>query len=229
MATHLTRSANGKELFIDAFFGREWVAGSMPLDGGKFEVWQVFDRCYNHAQFSPIDPDLVLIAQDYWYDIATGQRTGYDNRIWLLRRGQEAEPIFAAPPKIGHEYWDADGEHIWYVDYEAGTEKVNIHTRERTNVWPDGTLHNDTNRNGHFIVGDINEKERHEFRVAFYNIASGQQIDICSAMPQIEPRYHVHPHPQFCAQDEWIVYTATVNGCADVALVRTADLVAATD
>ena len=74
LATHLTISADGHELFIDAHFGNEWCAGSLPLDGGDFELWQKFDRCFNHAQFSPTNPDQALLAQDWWIDGSTGEK-----------------------------------------------------------------------------------------------------------------------------------------------------------
>ena len=52
--------------------------------------------------------------------------------------------------------------------------------------------------------------------------------EIVTRMPQIEPRYHVHPHSQLCAGGRWIVYTSTVHGCSDVAVVPMAALLAAT-
>jgi hypothetical protein len=228
LATHLTLSGDGRELFLDASFGREWVCGSLPVDGGDFEIWQIFDRCYNHAQFHPHDPDLVLLAQDYWDDVATGEHTGFDNRMWLLRRGEKATPIYPEPRRVGHEWWAADGEHVWYVDYVAGTEKVHIHTGERTNVWPAGNLHSHADAGSRYLVGDIVLREKSSFAVAFYNIATGRRVDIVTQMPQIEPRYHVHPHPQFCVGDTWIAYTSSVHGRADVAVVPVAALIEAT-
>jgi hypothetical protein len=228
LATHLTLSANGRELFLDASFGREWVCGSLPVDGGDFEIWQTFDRCYNHAQLHPSDPDLVLLAQDYWDDVATGERVSYDNRMWLLRRGSEATPIYAEPRRVGHEWWAVEGDHVWYVDYDAGTEKVNIHTGESTNIWPAGTMHSHADATSSYLVGDINMRETDEFCVAFYNIHTQRQVEIVTRMPKIEPRYHVHPHPQFCVDDKWIVYTITVHGRSDVAMVPVDALLEAT-
>lgn len=228
LATHLTLSADGRELFLDASLGREWACGSLPVDGGDFETWQTFDRCYNHAQFHPTDSNLVLLAQDYWDDVASGKRHSYDNRMWLLRRGAEATPIYREPRRVGHEWWADDGDHVWYVDYNAGTEKVNIHTGESTNVWPAGTMHSHADTTSRYLVGDINLQETSEFRVAFYNTDTQRQVEIVTRMPQIEPRYHVHPHPQFCAGGRWIVYTSTVHGCSDVAVVPMAALLAAT-
>jgi hypothetical protein len=233
VATHLTRSADGREFFIDAHFGDEWIVGSLPVDGSDFELWQTFDRCYNHAQFSPTDPDLALIAQDYWNDLKTGERTAYDNRMWLIRRGEEARPIFEGPSRVGHEWWDADGAHVWYVNYGAGTERVNIHTSAAAMIAPGLTWHSHVTRDGRYLVGDVGFRQWAEggCYVTFYNTETGRETRIISALPVPPfdpPLYHIHPHPQFVAGDQWVAYTTTALGRVDLALTRTADLIAAT-
>jgi hypothetical protein len=63
IATHLTRSADGRRFNIDAQIGNEWIVGDIGLNADEpLRIWQKFDRCYNHGQFSPTDPDLMLIA-----------------------------------------------------------------------------------------------------------------------------------------------------------------------
>ncbi len=233
LATHLTRSADGSELFIDAHLGREWVAGSLPLDGGDFRVWQTFDRCYNHAQFSPVDPGLALVAQDWWRDVATGEPFNYDERVWLLRRGENARPAFHGGNLIAHEWWDAGGRHIWYVDYGKGTGKVDIETGETVSVWPNGTCHSHSSVDGRALVGDIGTYSWNKTgsRVAFYNVDSGREVSIATCLPEPSIHrsfYHIDPHPQFCLGDRLIAYTTTVLGSVDVALVKTSDLLDAT-
>jgi len=233
LATHLTRSADGREFFIDAHLGREWCLGSLPVDGGPFQVWQTLDRCYNHAQFSPTDPDLALVAQDWWTDVATGEYRPYDNRLWLIRRGGTVAPLTTAATSIAHEWWDPDGRHVWYVDYQRGTERIDVQTLARTSVWPGGTCHSHSSADGRLVVGDIGTYSwaKTGCRVACFNAATGREVDIVSRLPLPPlPRgaYHIDPHPQFCADDGLVAYTTTVLGRVDVALVRTADLLRAT-
>lgn len=232
LATHLTRSADGKCFLIDAQFGNEWCAGTLPLGGGDFEVWQTFNRCYNHAQFSPTESDLALLAQDWWTDPATGQRHDYENRIWLIRRGHRAQPLFQHSPSVAHEWWDAGGRHIWYVDYSQGTCKVDIVTGEVSTLWPAGTCHSHSSQCGRYLVGDIGTYswDRTGCRVAFFDTLTGHEVNIATALPEPPVNrswYHLDPHPQFCADDSLIAYTTTVRGRMDVALVKTADLRAA--
>lgn len=63
-ATHFTLSADGRELNIDAQVGNRFFVGSLPLDGRPFELWQEMERLYDHGQFHPTDPDLMLVTQE---------------------------------------------------------------------------------------------------------------------------------------------------------------------
>ena len=83
-ATHLTLSADGKKLLIDGQVGNQWFVATGDLNTGKVEVINEFPRMYNHAQFSPVDPKLFSMAQDWWFDPITGRHTFFDQRIWVM-------------------------------------------------------------------------------------------------------------------------------------------------
>lgn len=236
LATHITFSADKKSVAIDANFGREWFVGDMPIDGsGEFRLWQRLDRHHNHAQFSPTDPDLILLAQDHTHDIVTGDFVGTTDRLWLIRRGEELRPILPEDPlpaaNRGHEWWDADGEHVWYLDYTEGpgqgTKKVHLGTGEITTVWPRGHSHSHCDAGGRYLVGDIASWPQDAWEVAFYNSLTGQEVSLVTLLPPYADRskYHVHPHPQFCMNDEYICYTTNVLGQVDVALTRVQELI----
>jgi hypothetical protein len=232
LATHLSRSADHKRFAIDAQIGTEWFVGDMTLDGtGEFRLWQKFEICHNHAQFSPTDPDLLLIAQDGWIDPATGEEGETHDRLWLLRRGQQAKPLLPDSPLPsslrGHEWWDANGRHVWYIDYHAGTARVDSLTGRRTLVWANGHTHSHGDVKGRYLVGDINPAGD-DWRVAFFNLTTRSEIEIVSQLPVLSwPRraYHVHPHPRFCLDDRYICYTTNVRGTVDVAIVPVDQLI----
>lgn len=233
LATHLSRSADGRAFAVDARFGNDWYVGEAPLDGSPVRIWQTFDRCHNHAQFSPTDPDLMLLAQDWWHDASSGDYGKIQNRMWLLRRGATATPILPdGSGKQVHEWWDADGRHVWYVDYRYGTHRVDPATGEKTCVWPAGTCHSHADRSGRLLVADIGPYQWEKgCRVAFFNAATGREVNIVSDLPlPFVPRgcYHLDPHPQFIMNDRWIAYTTTVTGRMTLALTQVAALEAQT-
>ena len=229
MATHLTRSADGSEFFIDFGMGLQYVFGSLPLDGGDFEVWHRFDRLYNHAQFSPTDPDRVLFAEENHRDPITGLTLRIKNRMWTIRRGQAPQPVFAEPTRVSHEWWDADGEHVWCV---AGNETWRVRLADGQTErlpFPHHCWHSHTSADNCLLLGDSNER--------FYRgCASGvhlldretdtllKLVDNPERADYAGRRYHIDPHPRFVCDDDYIVFTTTVRGEIDVALVRTADL-----
>lgn len=234
-ATHLTFNAAKTSVNIDAHCGSEWITGEFPLDGSPFIPWEKFGVCYNHAQFSPVDSDLQLIAQDHWRDPYTGFQIPYKNRIWLIRKGEKAYPVYDDSYKqVGrhcHEWWSADGKRIYYVDYDLGTEYYEIATGKRVNVWPNGTCHSHCDKTGAYFVGDIGTYTWDKgCKVAFYNSETGKEIDIVSNLPvgqfgkRADP-YHADPHPQFCFHDKYICYTTTVAGLQTVAFVAVEQLI----
>jgi len=263
ISTHLTRSADGKYVSIDATIGRTFYIGAAPLDGGKIEIWQEFNSHCNHAQFSPTDPAVQLLARDWWIDIVDGAASWSDvkppdNHIWLIEKGKEARPLF---PGINrnhtHAWWDADGVHVWYVDYTKGVEKANIHTGIKETVWPNGNnagvspwdpstqdrapgvCHAHCDTQSRYLVGDISPYQwERGCRIAFYNIGTGKEVNIVSDLPLaaltghprgIYERYHIDPHPQFCTGDEYISYTTTVPGYVTVAFSPVKELAQRTE
>ncbi|PAW77810.1 MAG: hypothetical protein B9S32_09410 [Verrucomicrobia bacterium Tous-C9LFEB] len=184
VATHLTFSATKKRLNFDSRIGEDWYIGSVPLDGSVGSTWQKLDRCYNHAQFSPTDEHLQLFAQDFYANSLTGKVTRYENRMWLIREGEKAVPVFSdewarqyhgyrgttfnahtpqagalqvSDPRAmhGHEWWAADGTGIYYVHYGQGVERVSLADRKPVMIWPLKTIsHAHATMQGDYLVGD---------------------------------------------------------------------------
>jgi hypothetical protein len=230
LATHLSRSANGKEFFVDAALGLQWVFGTLPIGGGDFQMWQRFDRHYNHAQFSPTDPDLVLFAEENHPDPITGLIFPIIDRMWLIKRGQSARPVFSSPTRVSHEWWDLDGKHVWCV-WDNDSWRTDIASQKVEKFeWPHHCWHAHNSNNGKYLVADSNERFYRgcPSKVNFINRVTGKHVQIIRN-PEMQgiigARYHIDPHPRFCDQDRLIVFTTTIRGQVDLALVRTADLV----
>jgi hypothetical protein len=230
LATHLSLSADGKEFFVDAAFGLQWVFGSLPVDGGDFQLWHRFDRHHNHAQFSPTDPDLVLFAEENHLDPITGLRIPIVDRMWLIRRGKAPCPVFDTPTRVTHEWWDVDGEHVWCV-WDNDAWRTNIETQEVEKVsWPAHCWHAHISRDGDYMISDSNERFYRgcPSSVYFLNRRTGKHVHILSN-PEMKgivgARYHVDPHPRFCGSDKLAVFTTTVRGEVDLAVAKVDDLI----
>lgn len=225
LATHLIRSADGKEFFVDAEIGLQRVFGTLPVDGSEFQLWHTFNRNYNHAQFNPHDPDLVLFAQENHSDPITGLRFRIEDRLWMIRRGEAPRPILPTPTRLTHEWWDADGQHVWCVKDREGLWRVNIKTADVEAVaWSGGTWHSHSSRDGMYLVGDHNDKFYRgcPSTVNFLNRRTGREVRLADnpEMPGITgSNYHIDPHPRFCGAEKFVVFTTTVRGEVDLAVV----------
>jgi len=230
--THLTRSADGKCVGIDARFGGETYIGEMPLDGSPVSIWETSTSFYDHAQFSPTDPDVQMVALEYWQDHvhdAFDGRLPY-NRLWTIKRGGRLDPVLNEPVShSGHEWWDTDGKHIWYVHYGVGIKKVDLATRAETLLWPGHLAHGYSDAAGVFLVADMMaDTVVCDCHVAFFNTTTGNAIDIVNTAPlpaDVTQCTHLHPHPRFCLRDRYICHTTTVYGRVDMALVPTGPLI----
>jgi len=238
IATHPTFSADRKTLNIDARFIQPngvpmSCIGEMPLDGSPFRLWQKTEgSTYDHGLFSPTDSDVQMFAHEYWHD---HQSEPFDpdrpyHRLWRIRRGEEARPILKNPVShSGHEWWDSDGKHVWYVHYGVGIKKVDVSTAEETMKWSGALSHGHSDRSGRYLVADMMEDPVVcECRVAFRDTQTGREVEIVNR-PPLAPNFtqciHLHPHPQFCLSDRYICHTTTIHDRVDVVLVRTDELI----
>ena len=235
IATHLTFSADRKSVNIDARFDAECYLGDMPLDGSPVRIWQKLGGFYDHGLFSPTDPDLQMFAHEYWQEhIAEPFDPDLPyHRLWLIRRGEKARPILQKPVShSGHEWWDPDGKHVWYVHYCVGVKKVNVATGQEQPLWKGSLSHAYSDHSGRYLVADIMaDPVISDCHVAFRDTATGKEVEIVNRPPLasgLTQCGHLHPHPQFCQNDRYICHTTTIHDRVDLALVPTSDLMART-
>ncbi len=233
LATHLTRSPDGKEFFIDAGIGLQYIFGTLPVNGGDFQFWARFDRCHNHAQINPVDPDLVLFAQEFHTDPLTGCVIPITDRLWMMRRGQKPRPILPEPKFLTHEFWDDAGRHVWAIDCGRAVWKVDIETGQKEVVWDNlkGSWHAHHHPSGRYVVADNNEDRFYRgcpSAVSFLNRDTGKRCVLVRNPTKADfagANYHIDPHPRFCCGGRFIVFTTTIRGEVDLAVARTEDLI----
>lgn len=232
IVTHLTVSADGKYFLLDGDLGNFWWVGVMSIETGEFKVLGEFACHYDHAQFSPVDPNLFLIAQDWWKDKLTGKHFRLNHRIWLMDINQtmfeavEPHNWYDHSGKAAHEWWAKDGMLCWN-DYNQGTYECDPKTREVSHVWKRPLCHAHCSSDRQLWCADESPYKWgiQPMQILFYNRKTQTQKAIVSDMPEPPVKrsiYHLDPHPQFSPKDTWVVYTTMVRKHVDVALTPVA-------
>ncbi|MBP0447228.1 hypothetical protein J8J14_20855 [Roseomonas sp. SSH11] len=228
VATQLSVSGDGRKVFLDSQIGQRVVMATLDMETGGYEPHFSSAHVFNHAQFSPCEPDLVLLARDDDTDFTTGQSTPYDHRMFLYRLGGELTPIGPSGRSFGHEVWSADGKYIWFLDFRAGVMRLTVSSGEVELIWPGVGWHAQASRCGRYLVADHRINRGTGYSVRFVNCMTGKEVEIARMLVPTEDLLHTHPHPRFGARDSVITYTTTVRGRADLAVVPVASLLAAT-
>lgn len=234
-STHLTLSADGKKLLIDGQVGNRWFVSAGDLETGKVEIINEFSRMYNHAQFSPTDPKLFSMAQDWWFDPITGQKGNIDQRIWIMDTDRTKCYPIAPKDWVGHgssnpshEWWSKDG-HLCWTDYKAGAFRFDIETEEKQHIWKRALCHTHCDSTGRYWCADASPYRWDSVpcKVLFYDFETKEETEISSGLPQpawSRKAYHIDPHPQFSPSDNYVVYTTTVSEGVTIALCPTSQL-----
>lgn len=234
--TTLTVSADGKTLLLDCEIGNAWYIVTADIKTGETKVLHRFARKYNHSQFSPLDPDLFIIDQDWWYDIVSGESFHFDQRIWLMNQSQtKFQPLipenwYRHGTENCHDFFSKDGN-IGWVDYKEGAFEYIIETGEINHVWKTPLCHAQASRHRDYWVADQSPYfwPNGKCDVKFYDRKKGIETDIFSALkcPMSCDRhlYHCDPHPCFSNDDKYIISTTSVFDRFDVAITPVENII----
>ena len=230
VSTHLSINAEGNLVVLDMRIGGKTYVAIGDLNTGKVELLHKFNRHYNHAQFSPVDPKQILIDQDWEIDPVTGERFDIDQRMWLMDtdgtylEAVHGEKWFRHGSLICHDFWSRDGWVCW-PDLIESVYEHDPRTKQTNMVWDYKLCHVHTN-DRQYWVGDASPYSWtvKPCKVLFFDRESGKQIEIFSAMPKPNYKsagiYHLDPHPQFSRDGSHIISMTTVkNGEVDIALI----------
>lgn len=220
--THLTFSPDRSEIFVDIQFGDRATLGSIEVATGKYTEWfhTPVGVPYNHAQFNPIDKNLVLCAHEYHTDIFTGvttpppknERGEYPRLHTITRDGVDT----MYPPLVknaSHEWWSADGKKIYYEDghrvlrknLETGAHEIAVDcdrfqdpTKLSATVW-----HAHCTADERYFTADASYFTENgpawwrgcPSKVAFYNTVTDRSVDIVTLNPPVPDWTPARPCP----------------------------------
>ena len=236
LSTTNSVNANGELVILDMEIGDKTYIATGNIKTGEIKHIHKFYRCYNHSMFSPIDPDLFIIDQEWQRDPISGERFDIDKRIWLMNvQGTKLEPIdpdnwFRHNDSIYcHDFWSQDGWICW-PDLLEYVYEYNVYTKEKNVVWKRPICHAHTLYRKYWVGDDTPYNWSYEpCKVWFFDRESGKEIEIFSELPYPKracAAYHLDPHPSFSPKGTYVVSLTTVNnGVTDVAITPTDALI----
>lgn len=234
LASHLTVRPNGT-IPLDCVIGTTSVLVELDPAAGTSRVLHRFDReagghgHYDHAQASPVDSDLTLIAQDWDRDLASGTTTPFRERLWIHDRADGSltyltpGQVSAFPRAMAHEWWTADG-HVAWCHYTDGVFRCDPRRPgEIEHVWQRSACHAHCDAAGEWWVCDDSPYRwaSEPCQVIAYHRPSGREVVVASGLPEPtvnRARWHVDPHPQLTSDGSAVVYTTTARGAAELAV-----------
>lgn len=228
ISTHLSISADSKWFFLDGRIGNISFWALMDTKTGEFKLLHEFDYYHDHGQFSPTDPNLILVPRDWRYDDISGKYIFMENRLWITDVKQTfyrpLNPNFweGKDGNTAHEWWSGDNM-VCYIWYSEGVFEINPYTLEQTHAWKHPLCHAHSNADRTLFCADQSpyDWKNRPVELLFYDRVKDREHHIVTAMPQPSlPRglYHIDPHPQFSMDGHYIDYMTTVLGQIDIAI-----------
>lgn len=213
---------------------------------------------YNHGQLNPVNGDLCLCAHESKFDPTTGHHKrpelvdGIFPRLQVIARDGTRTMLKPFANKGYHEFWAPDGTGVYYVvsaceedgkniaviaknllDGSEPMVKCRVERPADVGIW-----HAHCSQDEKYFVMDASYGygwRGCESAVQFYNTETGKLFRFLTKNPIVEGAsrehpniYHIDPHPRFVQNDTMIVFTTTVCGKVDVAVIDTAQLIEAT-
>ena len=203
---------------------------------------------YNHLQFSPTDPGLLLFCHEgNWHKV---------DRIWLIRSdGTGLVKVHTRTMNMeiaGHEFWSADGRSLWYdlqtprgedfwvAGYELATgHRTQYHLQRdewsvHFNVSPDGTLFAGDGGDSEMVAHAKDGKWIYLFRPNKIPDVAG--ISAPNSSELIAPGffsserlvnlgkhdYRLEPNVSFSPDLKWVIFRSNMFGATEVFAVEVA-------
>ena len=200
----------------------------------------------NHVQFSPTDPGQIMFCHEGPWEL--------NDRIWTLRSdGSQLKKIHTRTMMMeifGHEFWGADGKHIWYdlqtprgedfwlAGYELATGKRTWYHLERDewsvhfNVSPDGMLFAGDGGDSQMVAHAKDGKWIYLFRPQLIHNRGLEQPGFIQPgflhaerlVNMQKHNYRLEPNVQFTPDGKWVVFRSNMSGATQVYEVEVASI-----
>jgi oligogalacturonide lyase len=172
---------------------------------------------YDHVQFSPTDPNLLMFAHE-----GPGDKV---DRIWTIHADgsglTNVRPRQVQGEVAGHEFWAPDGKTIWFKDQAPGKVNSfigkNIVTGKETvePVQPDQvSMHYNSSKDGREFVGDGGHNDPAIFLYVPQPGGGVKSEELC-AIPGNDYKKR-EPNPFFTPDGRWVIFSSNQSGTTQV-------------
>ncbi len=222
------QSGGIKQNQIDATFDAHLPTFLFTVDvrTGKINVILKGQDWFDHVQFSPTDPTLLMFAHEGpWKQV---------DRIWLIRADGTGlvnfHPRTNPNESIGHEFWDPGGRMVWYDDADGKTRSLvgqDLATGKQLRYRLQSeqlSVHYNISHDGKLFAGDG----------ATYDHNTDPMVQLLIPQPDGTLRSEklasmkdndykkCEPNVRFSPDDQWVIYTSTQSGQKEVYAARVA-------
>lgn len=196
----------------------------IPLDGSAPNIIWEEDNWIGHINTSPARAHLLTFCHEGPWDQV-------DHRVWGLDidTGQAWKIRPTAPgERVGHEYWQADGEHIGYhgtrADGAPFLGSIRFDNTEQVETGIAVSVQHCHSNDNSLIVADGNRD--HPQLMLWQQEAGGPGWQSPRTLHTHRGSFHVqhvHAHPRFSAAGDQIVFTSDHSGYGNVFLIDIPD------
>jgi oligogalacturonide lyase len=198
------------------------VLFTINIKTGEVKVIHRINTWLGHVQFSPTDPDLLMMCHEgNWEKV---------DRIWMIRLSKPEPTLLykrTEPHEIvGHEFWAPDGKSAWFQQNFRDLKKEYLTGQDLTTgkltqytIPPGGeSIHFTWSPDGSFLIGDGISNGSAGKKMggpdAYLSMLTPEagQLKLTKLVSLQKNDYSIEPNPHVSPDNHWVIFTATLFG-----------------
>jgi oligogalacturonide lyase len=202
---------------------------TIDIASGRTNIFLKGNDWFNHVQFSPTDPQLLLFCHEGPWHLV--------DRIWNVRTDGTGLQLLhkrtVTNEIAGHEFWSADGKTVWFDlqkprgknFFLAGTEPGSGRETQYAIARDQWSVHFNISRDGKHFAGDggaanmVAHAENGKWIWLFTPQANGQ-LEAERLVNMAKHDYGLEPNVNFSPDGQWIIFRGNFDGSRQVYAVE---------
>ena len=204
---------------------------TVTIANGKVDVIHRGNDWFNHVQFSPTDPALLMFCHEGPWHLV--------DRIWNIRTdGSELRLMHQrgiTNEIAGHEFWSADGATVWYDLQVPRGERfflAGVPAQQGQSIrYPvsrdEWSVHFNVSRDGKLFAGDggasnMVARATNGKWIWLFTPQAGSTLKAEHLVDMRKHDYALEPNVNFTPDAKWIVFRGNFDGSSQVYAVEVA-------